>query len=178
MTPQQPNTNKVIMEKVSRRTMNYTLDFMYTDKYVLPGGDIMSQNNFCNHYHAAFELSSPLRARITKRKCRYFGKPLVSWHLLPHTCVYMLADLFDMGYLKAYARQGVIDVLHVYWKDNTLKLRHALDLTFSAMLTHDRGTRDIFVDTMVIHPGLWADDCDVRHGLDEHSEVLAEVGFT
>jgi hypothetical protein len=67
--------------------MSYALDFMYTGKYVLPGGDTVPANDFCNHYRAAFEQDSPLRARITKRKCRYVGKTLALWHLLPHVRV-------------------------------------------------------------------------------------------
>lgn len=163
------------MEQVSRRTMSYALDFMYTGEYILPGGVIVPPNDYCNHYRAAFEQNSPLRARITKRKCRYVGKTVASGYLLPHVHIYMLADYLDMADLKAFARQGVIDVLHVYWNDSGLKLRHALDLAFSGTPEQDRGLRDILVETMIIHPGLWVDDGDVRCWLEEHPEVLAEV---
>jgi hypothetical protein len=65
----------------------------------------------------------------------------------------MLADYLDMVDLKAFARQGVIDVLHVHWKYGSLKLRHALDLAFSATPPLDRGMRDVLVDLLIIHPG-------------------------
>ncbi|KAH7409938.1 hypothetical protein DE146DRAFT_603899, partial [Phaeosphaeria sp. MPI-PUGE-AT-0046c] len=75
-------------------------------------------------------------------------------HLLPHTRVYILADHLGIDNVKPVARQGVVDVLHVHLNNQRLKLRHVLDLAFSATPAQDRGIRYVLVDRMIIHPSL------------------------
>ncbi|KAF1916036.1 hypothetical protein BDU57DRAFT_556329 [Ampelomyces quisqualis] len=166
--------NKVSLEDVSRRILKYTLDFMYIGRYALPLGDNIPLTGFCNHARASFERDL-LRARILKRKCAAAGKVLAPAHLLPHIHVYALADYFDMADLKAFARQGVKDVLHVYWNDKRIKLRNALDLAFSTTPDEDRGVRQPLIDILFAHPGLWVDDGDVRSWLEEHPDIFEEV---
>jgi hypothetical protein len=89
--------------------------------------------------------------------------------------VYTVADYFDMDDLKIYARQGVADILHVYWQYKGLDLADALEEAFTSTPDEDTGIRDVLVDAMKDHPGLVVDEGDVEDWLEEHPEVRERV---
>ena len=86
-----------------------------------------------------------------------------------------MADYFDMFGLKEYARQGVLDVLHVYWQDQRLRLADVLDETFTATPDGDVGVRDVLIEVLKEHPGLVVDGGEVRRWLDENPTVNGRV---
>lgn len=163
------------MNGVSHRSMKCTLHFIYSGRYDFANGEIVPSTGYCNHDHAGFDKDKPQRARIFKRKCPCAGSTVSPSHLLPHICVYAIADYLDMPSLKAFARQGVINILHVCWNDARLDIKAALEMAFSNTPDGDRGLRQVLVDTLVGHPSLWVDDGGVGYWLDEHPEVLNEV---
>jgi hypothetical protein len=157
--------------------MKWILYFIYTGKYTLPGGTIVPSTGYCNHTLAAVRDGPPSSSRIFKVKCAAAGKSLRPSHLLPHIRIYAIADYFDMSKLKTFARQGVIDVLHVYWGDEELNWYDALEEVFSNTPDVDRGLRQVLVDVLKAHPGVWVDDGAVGFWLDDHPDVLEQVDY-
>jgi hypothetical protein len=157
--------------------MKYALDFMYTYKYTIPGGEIVSSTDFCNHDHALCEPDAPMRARIFKRKCKAAGQTLAPSHLLPHIHVYALADYLGMIDLKKFARRGVCHVLHVYWKDDRIKWKTALEAAFSGTPEFDRGVRIPFIGTIQDHPGLWVDKGPISVWLAENRDTWIKLAI-
>jgi hypothetical protein len=94
-----------------------------------------------------------------------------------HVHVYTVADYFDMADLKTYARQGVVDVLHVYWQYKGLDLADALEEAFMSTPDDDVGIRDVLVNAMKEHPGLVVDEGDVEDWLEDHPEVRERVNW-
>ena len=157
--------------------MKHILDYMYTSTYQFPGGETVHHTAYCNHSTYALLHGPPTAPQIFKRKCPCAGKTLSASHLLLHVRIYTVADYFDMLDLKAFARQGVIDVLHVYWQYEGLDLADALEEAFTSTLDDDKGIRDVLVDAMKIHPGLVVDEGDVEEWLEDHPEVKARVNW-
>lgn len=163
------------IKDINRYLMEWILDFIYTGKYTLPGGTIVPSTGYCNHMLAAIRNGPPSASRIFKVKCAAAGKDLRPSHLLPHVRLYALADYFGMPESKAFARQGVMDVLHVYLGDEELNWADALEEVFSSTPDVDRGLRQVLIDIMKAHPGVWVDDGAVGFWLDDHSDVLEQV---
>jgi hypothetical protein len=153
--------------------MKWTLDFMYTGRYHPPGGTLVPSTGYCIHTRASIRDGPPSSPRIFKYKCAAAGKNLHPSHLLPHIRIYGMADYFHMDDLKTFARQCVIDVLHVYWGD--VEWVDALDEAFSNTPEEDRGLRQVLVDVLKAHPGVWVDDGDVGYFLDDNFDILDEV---
>jgi hypothetical protein len=157
--------------------MKHIIDFMYTSIYQFPGGTFIPLTGYCNHTTFALLHGPGKGALIFKRKCPCAGKSLAASHLLMHVHVYTVADYFDMSDLKIYARQGVEDVLHVYWQDKDLDLAGALEEAFTATPGDDAGIRDVLVNAMKEHPGLVVDEGDVEDWMEEHPEVRERVNW-
>jgi hypothetical protein len=158
--PKETHNNEVHLDHVSCCIMRYALDYMYTCKYTISDGEIVP-TGYCNHFNALYEPDAPMRARIFRQRCQAAGRSLAPHHLLPHIHVYALADYLDMDKLKQYARWMVKHVLHVYWKDDRIKWKAALDAAFSGTYEMDRGVRIPFIGIMQDHPSLWVDPGDI-----------------
>ncbi|KAI4659443.1 uncharacterized protein J4E78_005871 [Alternaria triticimaculans] len=171
------NDKEVHIPDVDTVTMKHILDYMYTSTYQFPGGETVHPTAYCNHSTYALLHGPPTAPQIFKRKCPCAGKMLSASHLLKHVRIYTVADYFDMHDLKAFARQGVIDVLHVYWQYEGLDLADALEEAFTSTLDDDKGIRDVLVDAMKMHPGLVVDEGDVEEWLEDHPEVKARVNW-
>jgi hypothetical protein len=128
-----------------------------------------------NHNRASILVGPPASPRIFKHKCAVAGKFVHPSHLLPHVRIYAIADYMHMGDLKTFVRQCVMDVLHVYWSDEELEWVDALDEAFSNTPAEDRGLRQVLVDCLKAHPGVWVDDGDVGFFLDDNFDILDEV---
>jgi hypothetical protein len=157
--------------------MKHILDYMYTGAYALPNGVPIPVAEYCKHSRFAL-LQGPIGSpKIFKRKCPCAGKSLAPAHLLMHVRIYTVADYLDMFELKAYARQGVMNVLHVHWQDKGLELADALEEAFTATPDDDKGMRDVFVEALKEHPGLVVDRGDVREWLDANPDVDESVNW-
>ena len=165
------------MEDVDQVTMKHILDFMYTDQYTLPGGTAVPTDGWCNHANVALLEGPNKGSQIFKRKCSCSGKVICPSHLLLHVRIYTVADYFDMNDLKSYARQGMSDVVHVYWKYKGLELADALEEAFTATPDEDAGIRDVLVGLLKEHPGLSIDEGEVQVWLEEHPEVRDRVNW-
>jgi hypothetical protein len=150
---------------------------MYTERYILPKGKIVPSTGYCQHNLAALPHIPPDTPRIFKRKCPCAGTDTSPLHLLTHIYVYALGDYLGMPKLKEFARNGVLDVLHVHWNDKDLKLAEALNEAFSSTLDRDLGIRKALVKTLRAHPGLWVDDGDIKTWLEAHPDVLEKVEY-
>lgn len=165
------------MSDVDALSMKQVLDYMYTGMYALPCGILIPATDYCKHSSLAL-LEGPVSSpKIFKRKCPCAGKCLAPAHLLMHVHIYTVADYLDMFVLKSYAQQGVQDVLHVYWQDESLELVDALEEAFTATPDDDRGMRDTFVDALKEHPGLAVDVGVVRAWLDANPDVDESVNW-
>ncbi|EFQ86143.1 hypothetical protein CFE70_000648 [Pyrenophora teres f. teres 0-1] len=173
---QETNKKEVEIPEVDATSMKNTLDYMYTSTYKLHGGSIVPSTEYCGHSTFAL-LHGPTKGpQIFKRKCPCAGKTLDPGHLLQHVRIYTLADYLDMDKLKVFARQGVVDVLHVYWLCETLELVDALEEAFTATPDDDKGLRDVFVGALKEHPGLVVDEeGEVAVWLSKHPEVEDRV---
>ena len=174
---QESNDKEVEIPDVDAITMKHVLDFMYTSTYQFPEGTPIPSTDYCNHSTFALLHGPDKSPQIFKRKCPCAGKSLSASHLLLHVHVYTVADYFDMDDLKIYARQGVVDVLHVYWQYKGLDLADALEEAFTSTPDDDTGIRDVLVDAMKEHPGLVVDEGDVEDWLEEHPEVRERVNW-
>jgi hypothetical protein len=174
---QEANSKEVQIPDVDTITMKHILDYMYTSRYQLPKGLLVSPTDYCNHSTFALLHGPPKGAQIFKRKCPCAGKMLSAPHLPLHVRIYTVADYFDMHELKAFARQGVVDVLHVYWQYEGLDLADALEEAFTATPEEDKGIRDVLVEALKMHPGLVVDEGDVEEWLEEHPEVKERVNW-
>ncbi|CAN9468359.1 unnamed protein product [Alternaria alternata] len=171
------NDKEVEIPDVDAITMKHVLDFMYTSTYQFPEGTPIPSTDYCNHSTFALLHGPDKSPQIFKRKCPCAGKSLSASHLLLHVHVYTVADYFDMDDLKIHARQGVVDVLHVYWQYKGLDLADALEEAFTSTPDDDTGIRDVLVDAMKEHPGLVVDEGDVEDWLEEHPEVRERVNW-
>ncbi|KAI4945221.1 hypothetical protein J4E91_008200 [Alternaria rosae] len=171
------NDKEVQVPDVDITTMKHILDYMYTSIYQFPGGETVHPTDYCSHSTYALLHGPPFARQIFKRKCPCAGKTLSASHLLLHVRIYTVADYFDMHDLKTFARQGVIDVLHVYWQYEGLDLADALEEAFTSTPDDDKGIRDVLVDAMKMHPGLVVDEGDVEEWLEDHPEVQARVNW-
>lgn len=176
---QEATNRQVDVADVDALSMRHILEYMYTGAYALPGGIAIPKGEwyFCSHGSLALcsRGSSVRGSRIFKRACPCAGKVLAPGHLLLHVRIYTVADYFDMFGLKEYARQGVLDVLHVYWQDQRLRLADVLDETFTATPDGDVGVRDVLIEVLKEHPGLVVDGGEVRRWLDENPTVNGRV---
>lgn len=171
------SNKEVDVSDVDALSMKQVLDYMYTGMYALPCGILIPATDYCKHSSLAL-LEGPVSSpKIFKRKCPCAGKCLAPAHLLMHVHIYTVADYLDMFVLKSYAQQGVQDVLHVYWQDESLELVDALEEAFTATPDDDRGMRDTFVDALKEHPGLAVDVGVVRAWLDANPDVDESVNW-
>jgi hypothetical protein len=175
---QESNNKEVEVEDVDEVSMKHILDFMYTNQYTLSGGTAVSTDGWCNHANVALLEGPDKGPQIFKRKCVCSGKTLCPSHLLLHVRIYTVADYFDMNNLKTYARQGMTNVLHVYWKcPEELELANALEEAFTATPDEDAGIRDVLIGLLKAHPGLSVDEGEVQMWLEEHPEVYEKVNW-
>ncbi|XP_014559606.1 hypothetical protein COCVIDRAFT_24074 [Bipolaris victoriae FI3] len=171
------SNKEVDVPDVDALSMKQVLDYMYTGMYALPYGITIPATDYCKHSSLAL-LEGPVSSpKIFKRKCPCAGKCLAPAHLLMHVRIYTVADYLDMFDLKSYAQQGVEDVLHVYWQDESLELADALEEAFTATPDDDRGMRDVMVTALKEHPGLAVDVGDVRAWLDANPDVDESVNW-
>ncbi|KAH6203603.1 hypothetical protein HBI42_188890 [Parastagonospora nodorum] len=168
-------SGKLEIKDVRRDIMKRALTFMYTGQYTLPAGDIVPSTGYCGHWHDDLVKDSANMARLFKRKCPRAGLTLSPSHLLPHIEIYGLADYLDMENMKNYAQKKVEEVLHVHWSDAGLGFTEALDLAFSNTMDSDGGIRKILINALTAHIGLWVDEGEVRHWLEDNPNVMAEV---
>ena len=155
--------------------MKHVLDFMYSAPYSLRGGTVVPTVGYCNHTTAALRDGPAKGPAIFKRQCPCRGKILCPSHLTSHIRIYAIADYFGMTDLKTYARQGTLDVLHVYWDTKELELAGALEEAFTSTPEDDRGIKDVLVDILKEHPGLWMDEGAVKDWLDDNPNVRERV---
>ncbi|EDU41561.1 BTB POZ domain protein [Pyrenophora tritici-repentis] len=173
---QETDDEQVEIPDVNATSMKHILDYMYTSTYKLHGGAIIPSTDYCGHSTYALLHGPKKGAQIFKHKCPCAGKTLDPGHLLQHVRIYTLADYFGMELLKVFARQGVKDVLHVYWQCETLELVDALEEAFTATPDDDKGLKDVFVSVLKEHPGLVIDeDGEVAVWLSKYPEVGDEV---
>ena len=157
--------------------MKHVLDFMYCNQYTLRGGTVVPTTDYCNHTTAALR-DGPLRSHaIFRRECTCKGKRLCPSHLMPHVRIYAIADYLGMAALKNYARQGTLDVLHVYWDAEELELADALEEAFTNTPEDDRGIRDVLMNILREHPGFWVDEGSVQDWLDDNPEAAEKVDY-
>ncbi|KAF2823006.1 hypothetical protein CC86DRAFT_75073 [Ophiobolus disseminans] len=168
--------NKVEIKHADPRIMYWVLEFMYTGAYAPPDGTTVS-TEYCNHDRASYKYATASAGGILKKKCPCAGKTTSPNHLLAHIHVYSIADYFGMRTLMAFAQQKVVEVLHVHWQDDKLQLKNALEKAFSNTPEYNRGLRQVLIDVLKAHPGLWVDDGDVRSWLDAHLRVREEVDY-
>jgi hypothetical protein len=174
---QENNKKEVEVPDVDEVSMKHILEFMYTKQYTLPGGTAVLIDSWCNHSNVALIEGPDKGPQIFKRKCSCSGKVLSPSHLLLHVRIYTVADYFNMNDMKTYVRQGMTDVLHVYWKYPELELANALEEAFTATPDEDAGIRDVLVGLLKEHPGLSVDEGEVQVWLEEHPEVQERVNW-
>ncbi|KAF1836371.1 hypothetical protein BDW02DRAFT_596485 [Decorospora gaudefroyi] len=168
--------NQVSLPGIDTTIITHILSYMYTAHYTLPGGTQIPSSTYCAHRTAALLSGPRSSAQIFKRTCPSAGKVLSPSHLLLHVRIYTVADYLCMSDLKSYARQGVVDVLHVHWmEEGLLQWGLVLDKVFLETPESDRGVRDVLVGVLRDHPGLSVDEGEVRDWLEEHPEVAERV---
>jgi hypothetical protein len=178
LTSDQENDKKEVqVPDVDEVLMKHMLEFMYTNRYTLLGGTAVPIDGWCNHSNVALLEGPDKGPQIFRRKCSCSGKVLSPLHLLLHVRIYTVADYFDMNDLKTYARQGMLEVLHVYWKYPELELANVLDEAFTATPDEDASIRDVLIGLLREHPGLSVDEGEVQMWLEEHPEVQERVNW-
>lgn len=117
---QETKDKQIEVSDVNGLSVKHILDYIHTTAYVLLRSTPIPQGSYCSHSNFALFHGPTTSANIFKRACPCVGKALARQHVLQHVRIYAVADYVDMGKLKAYARRGVEDVLHVYWQFKSL----------------------------------------------------------